>query len=127
MGSYRTPPGWHRVHARIGDGAERGTVFRSRAATGERWRGEALEEDLSLTRVITLTGLEPGVNAGPGCDSLERYIYLPDPGEQGLAAGVIANQYDLTTGIQPTTFPTVPRRPSWPRRPNSIPVRRPRR
>ncbi len=38
---------------------------------------------------------------------MERFIYLPDPGEQGLATGVIANQYDITTGIQPTTFPTV--------------------
>ncbi|HJV90619.1 MAG TPA: L,D-transpeptidase family protein [Holophagaceae bacterium] len=75
-GSHRTPPGWHRVHARIGLGAESGTVFRSREATGEMWRGEAREEDLILTRVLTLDGLEPGVNQGPGRDSRERYIYL---------------------------------------------------
>jgi len=74
--SGRTPPGWHEVRARIGAGTEAGAVFRSREATGERWRGEKSEEDLILTRVITLAGLEPGVNAGPGCDSLERYIYL---------------------------------------------------
>ena len=72
----RTPPGWHRVHAKIGGGAASGTVFRSREATGELWRGAASDEDLILTRVLTLEGLEPGVNAGPGCDSLERYIYL---------------------------------------------------
>lgn len=36
-----------------------------------------------------------------------RYIFLPDPGEQGLAAGVISNQYDIATGLQPATFPTV--------------------
>lgn len=75
-GSFRTPPGWHRLHARIGLGAESGTVFRSREATGEHWNGEALEEDLILTRVLILEGLEPGVNQGPGCDSRERYIYL---------------------------------------------------
>ncbi len=37
----------------------------------------------------------------------ERFIYLPDPGEQGLVTGVIANQYDIDTGIQPTSFATV--------------------
>ncbi len=36
-----------------------------------------------------------------------RYIFLPDPGEQNLAAGVISNQYDISTGLQPTTFGTV--------------------
>ncbi|HJV22262.1 MAG TPA: L,D-transpeptidase family protein, partial [Holophagaceae bacterium] len=75
-GSFRTPPGWHCIHARIGLGAAPGTVFRSRVATGEVWQGEAREEDLILTRVLTLEGLEPGVNQGPGCDSRERTIYL---------------------------------------------------
>ena len=37
-GSYRTPPGWHRVHRRIGEGAGEGSVFVSREPTGERWR-----------------------------------------------------------------------------------------
>jgi UDP-N-acetylmuramate--alanine ligase len=75
-GSGRTPPGWHRVRAKIGAESAPGTVFRSREASGELWRGEAVDEDLILTRILTLDGLEPGVNAGPGCDSLERYIYL---------------------------------------------------
>lgn len=75
-GSYRTPTGWHRIHARIGAGAEPGTVFRSRVATGDVWRGEARDEDLILTRVLTLEGLEEGWNRGPGHDSLERFIYL---------------------------------------------------
>ena len=74
--SFRTPPGWHRIHARIGDGAEPGTVFVSREPTGETWRGEVRDDDLILTRILTLDGLEPGVNRGPGCDSLSRYIYL---------------------------------------------------
>ena len=74
--SFRTPPGWHRIHARIGDGAAPGTVCVSREPTGERWRGEVRDDDLILTRILTLDGLEPGVNRGPGCDSLSRYIYL---------------------------------------------------
>jgi UDP-N-acetylmuramate--alanine ligase len=64
------------VHARIGAGAIAGTVFESREPTGAVWRGEPREDDLILTRVLTLEGLEEGVNRGPGHDSLERYIYL---------------------------------------------------
>jgi UDP-N-acetylmuramate--alanine ligase len=75
-GSYRTPPGWHRVHRRIGEDAGEGAVFVSREPTGETWRGEARDEDLILTRILTLDGLEEGANRGPGHDSLERYIYL---------------------------------------------------
>ena len=75
-GSFRTPPGWHRLKARIGQGAEPGTIFASREPTGEIWRGEARDEDLILTRILTLDGLEEGVNHGPGCDSLSRYIYI---------------------------------------------------
>ncbi len=74
--SYRTPTGWHRIHECIGAGAEPGTVFRNRVATGEVWRGETREDDLILTRVLTLDGLEEGWNRGPGRDSLERFIYL---------------------------------------------------
>ncbi|MBV9170028.1 MAG: ABC transporter substrate-binding protein [Chloroflexi bacterium] len=39
--------------------------------------------------------------------AVQRIVYLPDPGEQNLAQGMISNAFDLTTGIQPTTFPTV--------------------
>src|SRR6476469_9381750 len=73
-GSYRTPPGWHRVHRRIGEGAEEGSVFVSRAPTGETWRGEPRDDDLILTRIPTLVGLEEGVNRGPGNESVERQI-----------------------------------------------------
>lgn len=75
-GSFRTPVGWHRVAARIGEGEETGTIFRGRIPTGEVWRGEPRKEDLILTRVLTLAGLELDVNHGPGVDSLERFIYL---------------------------------------------------
>lgn len=75
-GSYRTPPGWHRIHALIGAGSPSGAVFESRVATGEVWSGEPRADDLILTRIVTLEGLEAGVNQGPGRDSLERYIYI---------------------------------------------------
>lgn len=75
-GSFRTPPGWHRVHRRIGANAARGTVFVSREPTGEVWNDETRDDDLILTRILTLEGLEDGINRGPGCDSLERYVYV---------------------------------------------------
>ena len=65
-GSFRTPPGWHRVHRRIGAGVPAGTVFVSREPTGERWQGETRDDELILTRILTLEGLEDGVNRGPG-------------------------------------------------------------
>ena len=74
--SYKTPPGWHRIHACIGADAAPGTVFSSREPTGEIWQGNARDDDLILTRILTLDGLEDGVNRGPGCSSLERYIYI---------------------------------------------------
>ncbi|MEZ5888777.1 MAG: Mur ligase family protein [Xanthobacteraceae bacterium] len=74
--SYKTPPGWHRIHARIGGGASPGTVFASREPTGATWQGETCDDDLILTRILTLDGLEDGVNRGDGRDTLQRYIYL---------------------------------------------------
>jgi len=83
-GSYRTPPGWHRIHRRIGEGAPTGMIFRSREVTGDIWNGEPRDEDLILTRVLTLEGLEEGVNRGPGRDSLERFIYLHGTNQEAL-------------------------------------------
>jgi len=75
-GSLRTPPGWHHIQARIGAGAPEGSVFESRRATGAVWAGEPGGGDLILDRILTLDGLEPGLNQGPGVDSLARYIYI---------------------------------------------------
>src|SRR5512138_1741409 len=55
-GSYRTPPGWHRIHARIGGDQPRGAVFVSREPTGGVWQGEPRSDDLILTRILTLDG-----------------------------------------------------------------------
>jgi hypothetical protein len=87
-GSGGTPPGAHRISRRIGDRAPQGMVFVSREPTGRLWPhdtdfkgrgkdcGADQAEDLILTRVLTLDGLEDGVNRGPGVDSGERYIYI---------------------------------------------------
>ncbi len=82
--SYQTPPGWHRIARKIGQSAACGTRFVSREPTGEIWTGEAGDDDLILTRILTLEGLEDGVNRGPGCDSLERYIYIHGTNQESL-------------------------------------------
>ncbi|MBD3219637.1 L,D-transpeptidase family protein [bacterium] len=71
-----TPPGIHRIAARIGAGADPSAVFVSRERTGEVWDGRDDPRDLILGRILTLEGCEEGINRGPGVDSLARYIYL---------------------------------------------------
>jgi peptide/nickel transport system substrate-binding protein len=61
-------------------------------------------EQKVLDRTESWWGVDAGVGKLP---EPQRYIFLPDPGEQNLAAGVISNQYDISTGIQPATFETV--------------------
>jgi len=103
-GSLRTPPGWHRIHRRIGAGAALDTVFRDRLDRGERWDGGERPDDLILARILTLDGLEPGRNQGPGCDSRARTIYLhgtnhPDrlgsPVSHGCVRLAVADVVDL--------------------------------
>jgi UDP-N-acetylmuramate--alanine ligase len=73
-----TPPGVHRIHAMIGGDEPPGTVFADREPTGEMWSPGMPPDgrDLILSRILTLEGLEAGVNRGPGIDTRERYIYL---------------------------------------------------
>jgi lipoprotein-anchoring transpeptidase ErfK/SrfK len=79
-GSGRTPRGLHRVRMKIGDNCVPGTVFRARRPTGEvychalatRWP----DRDWILTRILWLTGVEPGRNRGGEVDTFRRYIYI---------------------------------------------------
>jgi UDP-N-acetylmuramate--alanine ligase len=89
--SLRTPPGWHLIRARIGQRAAPGTVFVSREPTGETWRGETRADDLILTRILTLDGLEDGINRGQGCDSLTRYIYLHGTNHEELLGRAVSH------------------------------------
>ena len=79
-GSYQTPRGRHVIRAKIGAGAPRGAVF-----VGRRWTGECCtpeswaakpDRDWILTRILWLTGLDPGFNRGGDHDTLRRYIYI---------------------------------------------------
>lgn len=74
--SLKTPPGIHRIVEKIGGGAPTGRIFVDRIDTGLTWNGNANENNLVLTRILRLEGLEKGINKGPGVDSYDRYIYI---------------------------------------------------
>ncbi|WP_217474578.1 L,D-transpeptidase [Stutzerimonas stutzeri] len=90
-GSGCTPRGRHQVRARIGDGLPLGAVLRGRRWTGEVWN-QALHEqfpgrDWILTRILWLSGCEPGFNRLGPVDTFRRYIYLhgtPDSEPMGV-------------------------------------------
>jgi hypothetical protein len=75
-----TPRGWHRVRARIGAGCAPNTVFVGRRPTGEIYnpalKAAEPERDWMLTRILWLSGLEPGRNRLGEVDSMRRYIYI---------------------------------------------------
>ena len=79
-GSEQTPLGRHQIRAKIGGGCEIYTVFIGRRPTGERYTpalGEANPgRDWILSRILWLSGLEPGKNRLGSVDSMRRYIYI---------------------------------------------------
>jgi len=78
--SLCTPRGWHLVRAKIGAGEPANTVFVRRRRTGEIYDpGLRLEQpgrDWILTRILWLSGLEPGRNRLGEVDTMRRYIYI---------------------------------------------------
>lgn len=85
-----TPLGAHIIRAKIGDGAAENTVFVGRRPTGEVFT-PALKQtfpdrDWILTRILWLSGREPGKNRLGNVDTMQRYIYIhgtPDTTELG--------------------------------------------
>ncbi len=82
--SLKTPPGIHRIREKYGAGAPAGRVFRDRENTGEDWDHSQNGDNLILTRILRLEGLEQGINKGAGVDSYERYIYIHGTGREDL-------------------------------------------
>jgi lipoprotein-anchoring transpeptidase ErfK/SrfK len=86
-----TPRGWHVIRAKIGAGCAADTVFVGRRPTGEIYT-PALKaahpgRDWMLTRILWLSGLEPGRNRLGDVDSMRRYIYIhgcPDEDAMGV-------------------------------------------
>ena len=89
-GSYQTPLGRHQIRAKIGQGAAFNTVFVGRRPTGEIYCPDLAAQfpnrDWILTRILWLSGLEPGRNRLGDVDTMARYVYLhgsPDSATMG--------------------------------------------
>lgn len=77
--SHGTPTGLHAIADKIGANEPEGMVFKGRHAMGKHYSeytGDAARGNLITSRILRLVGLEKGKNAGPGCDSYARYIYI---------------------------------------------------
>ncbi len=70
-GSNKTPLGGFTVKEKHGEGAPSGTIFKSRQAVGQ-WTPEMITpDDLVLTRILWLHGIE-----SRNANTFERYIYI---------------------------------------------------
>jgi len=78
--SYCTPRGQHIIRAKIGAGQAANTVFVARRPSGEIYTPELgqtfPERDWILTRILWLSGCQPGFNRLGSCDTMHRYIYI---------------------------------------------------
>ena len=86
--SLQTPIGAHVIAKKIGQGKPLGEIFSGRKPTGQIadicHTNEATGQDLILTRIMWLKGLEQNKNSGKDCDSYQRYIYIHGTHEEGL-------------------------------------------
>ena len=87
----KTPRGLHEIKDIIGLEHEINSVFVGRVWTGEIYskelRNQFNDRDWILTRIIRLSGLEPGFNLGGQVDTYNRYIYIhgtPDEEMMGV-------------------------------------------
>lgn len=79
VNSFGTPIGLHFIKEKIGNNVPSRTVFKGRVSTQRHfleYTKEEQRENLITTRIFRLQGLENGKNAGIGCDSYQRYIYI---------------------------------------------------
>lgn len=80
MGSECTPRGDHIIRAKIGEGCEIYTVFQGRRPTGEQYSpilaAQHPQRDWILSRILWLSGKEPGKNRLGNVDTMRRYVYI---------------------------------------------------
>jgi predicted GNAT family N-acyltransferase len=94
-GSYCTPRGRHIVRAKVGAGGTANTVFVRRRPTGEIWTPELAAQfpgrDWILTRILWLSGKQPGFNRLGSVDTMRRYVYIhgsPDTVPMGTPGSI---------------------------------------
>ncbi len=95
FGSFCTPRGRHVIRAKIGAGYPENAVLIGRRATGETYTPDLgarfPERDWMLTRILWLSGCEPGINRLGDVDTMRRYIYIhgcPDSVELGKPGSI---------------------------------------
>jgi tRNA(adenine34) deaminase len=80
FGSHCTPRGKHVIRAMIGRDMPLNSVFVRRRPTGEIYSDELAaaqpDRDWILTRILWLSGCEPGFNRLGAVDTMRRYIYI---------------------------------------------------
>lgn len=93
FGSEQTPLGRHVIRAKIGADKPINAVFVGRRFTNEIYTPELASEfpnrDWILTRILWLSGKEPGRNRLGNVDSMRRFIYIhgtPDSEPMGIPA-----------------------------------------
>ena len=84
-----TPRGLHVIRAKIGEGQPVNTVFVRRRPTGEIYSAQLAaqfpDRDWILSRILWLSGEEPGFNRLGDVDTMRRYIYIHGtPDERNL-------------------------------------------
>ena len=86
--SNKTPSGLHTIKRKIGDNVPLGGILESRMYTGRvakiLTKKKNAKKDYVTTRVMWLTGEEPGLNKGRNRDSYNRYIYIHGTPEEGF-------------------------------------------
>ncbi|MFV1993646.1 MAG: L,D-transpeptidase family protein [Acidiferrobacterales bacterium] len=89
--SEKTPRGEHIIRAKIGAGQAVNTIFVGRRTTGEKYspglRKLHPDRDWILTRILWLSGTEPGKNRLGKRDTMRRFIYIhgaPADDEMGI-------------------------------------------
>jgi len=94
-GSLCTPRGRHVIRAKIGAGAPLNTVFVERRPTGEIYSSDLAARhpgrDWILTRILWLSGCEPGFNRLGQVDTMRRFIYIhgsPDSAVMGQPGSI---------------------------------------
>lgn len=94
-GSRQTPRGRHVIRAKIGAGSPVGAVFRGRRPTGEIYCAALAaaqpDRDWILTRILWLSGTEPGRNRLGSVDTMRRLIYIhgaPDEDPMGVPGSI---------------------------------------
>jgi len=79
-GSEKTPLGLHRIKDKIGGAMPVNEVFIGRVPHGNleecQARGVDLPDDVIMSRIMWLDGMEPGHNKGGYVDTYQRYIYI---------------------------------------------------